>query len=84
VLTKLVGIELGVIVELGEGIFVGCAVGAVVGFGTGPLVGRFDGYLDDEVLGLGVDGLHLGSRQMYFPFDAGFPVDVVSPPDLEK
>ena len=46
------------LVELGEGIFVGCAVGAMVGFRTGPLVGLLDGYLEDVGLGLGVDGLH--------------------------
>jgi len=26
----------------------------------------------------------LGSKQMYFPFDAGFPELVVSPPDRVK
>jgi hypothetical protein len=73
-----------VLVELGEGIFVGCAVGAMVGFRTGPLVGLLDGYLEDVGLGFGVDGLHLGLMHMYLPFDAGFPVDVVSPPVLGK
>lgn len=71
-------------VGLGDGIFVGYVVGTMVGSWTGPLLGLFDGYFEEEVLGLGVDGLHLGLTHMYFPFDAGLPVDVVSPPVLEK
>ncbi len=84
VLTKLVGCEVGILVKLGEGIFVGCVVGAMIGFRTGPLVGLVEGDFEEEVVGPGVDGLHLGLMHMYFPFDAGFPVDVVSPPVLEK
>ena len=60
-------------------------VGTMVEGWTGPFVGLFDGYLEEgDLLGLGVVGLHLGLMQMChtchsLPFDAAFPVDVVSP-----
>ena len=75
------GCEVGRLVGLRDGIFVGCMVGTMVEGWTGPFVGLFDGYLEEgELLGLGVVGLHLGlMHNMYVPFDAAFPVDVVSP-----
>ena len=67
------------LVRLRDGIFVGSMVGTTVEGWTGPFVGLFDGYLEEgDLLGHGVV-LHLGlMHNMYVPFDAAFPVDVVS------
>jgi len=57
------------------GFFVGIIVGSLVGLS----VVFFEG------MGVGVDvmtgrlGMHIGVRQTNSPFDAGLPVDVVSP-----
>ena len=77
--------EVGRLVGFRDGSFVGCMVGTMVEGWTGRFVGLLDGDLEKgDLLGLGVAGLHLGLMHMYLPFDAGFPVDVVPPPDREK